>query len=131
MAAQVRWWLVCGVGKIVAASWRLNVILRPLPLPVLGPNKSSQPPLQDCALHFLWKCPDRWYAFLYNQNFAIRFKWNKALFWGNDPEFILMTKNTFRWHIIFLCLVPFCKKSCFLRQAVKIAVKVASFWVQG
>ena len=82
---------------------------------------SFHPLIDVCALNFWRKCPDRWHIFLYNQSFALRSEPNGALFWGNNPKFILMKKNAFWWHIICLCLMPFAKKSYVSRQTVKIA----------
>ena len=57
-------------------------------------------------------------------NFASGSEPNRALFWGNNPEFILVMKKAFQQYIIFLCLKSFAKKSCFSRQFVKLTVKV-------
>ena len=51
--------------------------------------------------------------FYANKKFASIFEPNGALFWGNDPEFILVTKNAFQWYITCLCLKSFAKKSHF------------------
>ena len=55
------------------------------------------------------------------KNFASKFESNRALFWGNDPEFVLLMKNVFQRYMICLCLVVICKKLNFSRQTVKIA----------
>ena len=44
---------------------------------------------------------------------AIRSMPNGALFWWNDPKFVLVTKNTLQQYIIYLCLMSFAKKSLF------------------
>ena len=62
---------------------------------VLGPNCSSQVPLQDGTLQFQRKCSDCWCHFYAIETFASRLEPNGALFWGYDLEFILMMKNTF------------------------------------
>ena len=48
-----------------------------------------------------------------NENFANGSEPNGALFWGNDPEFTLVTKNSFQQYIIYLCLKSFAKSHIF------------------
>ena len=74
---------------------------------------------------FRWKCSDCWHTFSFrNKNFASGFEANRALFWRNNPKFILITKNSFQQYIMCLYLKLFTKKSHFSRQTVKLTVKV-------
>ena len=59
-------------------------------------------------------------------NFASRFEPNGALFRGNDPEFILVTKNVFQHYIICLYLKSFAKNHVFFETIYKLAVKTLS-----
>ena len=64
--------------------------------------------------HFRRKCPDRWHVFsCTNRSFVSRSEPNGTLFWDNDPEFMLVTKNSFRQCIIFLCLMLLAKSHIF------------------
>ena len=55
----------------------------------------------------------RWFLVPNCSFFAIRSEPKVALFWGNDPEFVLVMKNTFQWYISFHFLVPFSKNHIF------------------
>ena len=58
------------------------------------------------------------------ENFTSGFEPNRALFWGNDAEFILMMENSFHQYKICICLVPFAKSHIFRNKLWKLSVKV-------
>ena len=68
-----------------------------------------------------------WYVFPCNKTFATGFRSNKALFWGNDLEFVLVAKITFRWHMICLCLVPLTKSHIFETNRKNCQLKLPCF----
>ena len=70
---------------------------------------------------FWRKWPEGWHTFLCNQRFAIRFEPNITLFWGNDLEFILLTKKYFPMKYN-LSMFGAIEKRHFSRQTVKIVI---------
>ena len=62
-----------------------------------------------------------------NENFTSRSEPNGALFWGNDPKFILVTKNAFHLYIICLCLKSFAKCHIFWDKLWNWQLKFVSF----
>ena len=70
--------------------------------------------------------------FVKNRNFASGSKTNRALFWGNDPKFILMMKNSFQQYIIWLYFNKSFSKSHFFRDKPwKISIKVCLVLCSG
>ena len=83
-------------------------------------------------LHSRWKCMDRQHVFsCKNKNFTSRSEPNKTLFWGNDPEFILVMKNSLQRHIIYLSLKSFLKSYVFRDRQWNWQLKFVSFCLQG
>ena len=114
----------CGAAN---SRWQIAV-LQLVWRQLLVPTSSFWPPLQNGTIRSRRKCLDHQHTFLCK-------KWklsswsepNEALFWGNNFEFILVTKKkTFQRYIIYLCLKLFAKKSHFSRQSLKLTVKVLS-----
>ena len=65
-----------------------------------------------------------WHFFPCKQNFKPWSESNGTLFWGNDPKFILATKNIFLRYIICLFLVLFAKSRTFWDKLWNFLVKV-------
>ena len=61
-----------------------------------------------------------WHVLPCKQNFKSWSETNEALFWGNNPESVLMAKNASIWYILPM-FGTVCKKLHFWRQTVEIA----------
>ena len=112
------WW------QYVYGTWRTSVLMAEHHPPAgFDDQTGCQLPLRDVTLCFRRKCSDRWHAFpCKNINFTSGSELNRALFWGNDLEFILVVKNDFQWY---------CKSHIFRDSLWHWQLKCASFCVHG
>ena len=82
------------VAIIASRDW--NYRLQPFHQPIWLLIHSAKPHLQPSISRFVLALA----CFLCNQSFKLRSEPNEDIFRGNDPEFILVTKNAFWWYIL-------------------------------
>ena len=84
-------------------------------------SDSSQPVEYFGTQNVEFRRRTNWHV-LPKRNFKPWFETNRALFWGNNLEPVLVMKNTFQQYTIYLCLVLFENSHIFLDKLWKMSV---------
>ena len=127
-----RWWNVrgqLGGGSDVICEFTTADHCPPSSLAMtLGAKMLIRPLFQNGTLRSWQKCMDHQHVFLCKNGKLCKWIWpNRVLFWVDNIEFILVSKNAFQQYIICLSLKSFAKKIMFFETICEIDKKFAPF----